>query len=88
MENYLRRVDFAHDGYAQVITLSKHRVAKVTVDTDHAFARPRFARGGAKLEDVINLFQAGEPVNIVAEEYKLTRDKSEDVLRVATRTAV
>ncbi|WP_214109627.1 DUF433 domain-containing protein [Acrocarpospora catenulata] len=87
VENYLRRVDFAPDGYAQVIALPQYRVAKITVDANHAFGRPRFARGGAKLEDVIDLFQAGEPVDIVAEEYGLTRNEIEDVLRVATRAA-
>ncbi|MFG1948109.1 hypothetical protein [Nonomuraea sp. NPDC048826] len=53
----------------------------------HAFGRPRFARGGAKIEDAIDLGRAGEPVDVVAEEYGLTRDEIEDVLRVATRTA-
>jgi uncharacterized protein (DUF433 family) len=85
--NYLRRVDFAPDGYAQVISLPQYRVADVRVDTDHAFGRPRFARGGAKLEDVIDLCLAGEPVDIVAEEFGLSRAEVEDVLRVATRTA-
>ncbi|WP_170321806.1 DUF433 domain-containing protein [Acrocarpospora pleiomorpha] len=85
--SYLRRVDFAADGYAQVITLPQYRVADVRVDADHAFGRPRFARGGAKLEDVIDLFQAGEPVDVVAEEYGLSRDEVEDALRVATRAA-
>ncbi|GGL46369.1 DUF433 domain-containing protein [Planomonospora parontospora] len=85
--SYLRRVDFAVDGYAEVITLPQYRVADVRVDADHAFGRPRFARGGAKLEDVIDLFQAGEPVDVVAEEFGLSRQEVEDVLRVATRAA-
>ncbi|MFG3441542.1 DUF433 domain-containing protein [Nonomuraea sp. NPDC047897] len=87
VQNYLRRVHFAHDGYAEVITLPQYRVAEVTIDARHAFGRPRFARGGAKIEDAIDLFRAGEPVDVVAEEYGLTRDEIEDVLRVATRTA-
>ncbi|GII77787.1 putative antitoxin VapB45 [Sphaerisporangium rufum] len=85
--SYLRRVDFASDGYAQVITLPQYRTATVTVDAAHAFGRPRFTHGGAKLEDVIDLFQAGEPVDVVAEEFGLSRDEVEDALRVATRTA-
>ncbi|MDH2425296.1 DUF433 domain-containing protein [Sphaerisporangium sp. TRM90804] len=85
--DYLRRVDFAPDGYAQVITLPQYRAATVTVDAAHAFGRPRFADGGAKLEDVIDLFQAGEPVDVVAGEFGLSREAVEDVLRVATRTA-
>lgn len=87
MQNYLRRVHFAHDGYAEVIALPQYRVAEVTIDARHAFARPRFARGGVKIEDVVDLFRAGEPVDVVAEEYGLTRDEIEDVLCVATRTA-
>jgi uncharacterized protein (DUF433 family) len=72
---YLRRVDFAADGYAQVIHLPRYRVADVTIDPDHAFGRPRSARGGARLDDVIELFVAGEPVDVVAAEFGLTRTR-------------
>lgn len=85
--SYLRRIEFATDGYAQVITLPQYRVAEVSVDAEHAFGRPRFLRGGAKLEDVLDLFQAGEGVDAVAEEFGLSREQVEDALRVATRTA-
>jgi uncharacterized protein (DUF433 family) len=85
--HYLRRVEFAPDGYAQLIHLPQYRVAEVTVDPDHAFGRPRFTRGGAGLDDVIDLFRAGEPVDTVAAEFGLTRDEVEDALRVNTRTA-
>jgi uncharacterized protein (DUF433 family) len=87
VEDYLRRVEFTHDGYAQIIKLPQYRVADVPIDTDHAFGRPRFAHGGAKLEDVIDLFRAGEPVGTVAGEFGLSREEVEDVLRVATRAA-
>jgi uncharacterized protein (DUF433 family) len=70
--HYLRRVDFAADGYAQLIHLPQYRVAEVTVDPDHAFGRPRFTRGGAGLDDVIDLFRAGEPVDVVAAEFGLS----------------
>jgi uncharacterized protein (DUF433 family) len=52
----------------------QYRVAEVTVDADHAFGRPRFAHGGAALDDVIDLFRAGEPVDAVAGEFGLTRE--------------
>lgn len=84
---YLRRVDFAADGYAQLIHLPQYRVAEVTVDADHAFGRPRFRRGGAGLDDVIDLFLSGEPIDVVAAEFGLSRDEVEDALRVNTRTA-
>jgi uncharacterized protein (DUF433 family) len=84
---YLRWVEFAPDGYAQVIRLPQYRVAEVTVDADHAFGRPRFARGGAGVEDVAGLFLAGEAVETVAAEFGLTRAEVEDAVRVATRAA-
>jgi len=59
----------------------------VTVDPDHSFGRPRFARGGAAVDDVIDLFRAGEPVDAVAGEFGLSRDEVEDAIRVATRAA-
>lgn len=84
---YLRRIDFAPDGYARLIRLPQYAVAEVTVDPDHAFGRPRFTRGGAGVSDVLDLFQAGEPVDTVAEEFGLTRDEVEDAIRVWTRAA-
>jgi uncharacterized protein (DUF433 family) len=85
VEQYLQRIEFAGDGYAQLILLPQYQVAEVTVDPDHAFGRPRFARGGASVDDVIDLFRAGEPVDTVAEEFGLSRDEVEDAIRVITR---
>jgi uncharacterized protein (DUF433 family) len=87
VEDYLRRVEFADDGYAELIRLPQYRIAEVLIDAEHAFGRPRFAHGGATLEDVIDLFQAGEPIQTVAEEFGLSPAEVEDALRVATRTA-
>jgi uncharacterized protein (DUF433 family) len=84
---YLRRIDFAPDGWAQLIRLPQYKVAEVTIDLDHAFGRPRFAHGGVGVENVIDLFRAGEPVDAVAGEFGLTRDEVEDAIRVATQPA-
>jgi uncharacterized protein (DUF433 family) len=87
VELYLQRIDFAADGYAQLIRLPQYRVSEVTVDPDHDFGRPRFAHGGSAVDNVIDLFHAGEPVDTVAEEFGLSRDEVEDAIRVATRAA-
>jgi uncharacterized protein (DUF433 family) len=55
----------------------------MTVDPDHSFGRPRFTRGGAAVDDVIDLFRAGEP----AGEFGPSRDEVEDAIRVATPAA-
>jgi uncharacterized protein (DUF433 family) len=87
VELYLRRIDFAADGYAQLIRLPQYRASEVTVDPDHEFGRPRFVHGGSAVDNVIDLFRAGEPVDAVAEEFGLSRDEVEDAIRVATRAA-
>jgi uncharacterized protein (DUF433 family) len=83
VDQYLSRVDFASDGYARLIRLPQYRVAEVTVDPEHAFGRPRLTRGGTNVDDVIDLFLAGEPVDTVAAEFGLSRDEVEDVVRVS-----
>jgi uncharacterized protein (DUF433 family) len=85
VQAYLQRIDFAADGYAQLIHLPQYRIANITIDPDHSFGRPRFSRGGASVEDVIDLFRSGEPVDSVADEFGLSRDEVEDAIRVATR---
>ena len=82
---YLRRLDFADDGYVRLIRLPAYEVAEVVVDPDRGFGQPIFARGGARLEDALALFRAGEPLDVVAEEYGVPRTELEDAVRVATR---
>ena len=87
VDNYLHRVEFGPDGYAQVIRLPQYRDAEVVVDPSRGFGQPTFARGGARLEDVIGAFRAGEPLQVVAEEYGVPPRELEDALRVATGLA-
>jgi uncharacterized protein (DUF433 family) len=61
------------------------RLMAVTVDPDNGFRRPRFARGGGNVEDVIDLFRSGEHVDTVPDEFRLSRDEVEDAIRVVTR---
>jgi uncharacterized protein (DUF433 family) len=75
--------DSASDGYARLIRLPQYDVAEVTVDPDHSFGRPRMNRGGAEIDDIVDLLQAGEPVDVVAAEFGLCRDELEDLLRAA-----
>lgn len=86
VDAYLRRLQF-DDDYVSLIRLPAYGVAEVVVDSSRGFGQPIFARGGARLDDVLSLFRAGEPLDIVAEEYGVPRDQLEDVVRVATRPA-
>ena len=83
MNHYLQRVEFASDGYAQVIPLPGFGHADVVADPRRGFGQPTFERGGAKVEDVIGLFLAGETLTDVSEEYGVPMSELEDALRVA-----
>lgn len=87
VDGYLHRVQFGEDGYAQVIRLPQYREAEIVVDPRRGFGQPTFARGGARLEDVIGAFRAGESLRVVAGEFGVPRSELEDALRVATSLA-
>lgn len=87
VDAYLRRLSFADDGYVSLIRLPTYQVADVIVDPARGFGQPIFARGGARLTDALSLFLAGEPLDVVADEYGVPRNQLEDVVRIATRAA-
>jgi len=87
VESYLRRIEFGKDGYAKLIHLPAYQTADVVVDPTRGFGQPIFARGGARLEDAIALFRAGESLHTVAKEYGVPRADMEDAVRIATRIA-
>jgi uncharacterized protein (DUF433 family) len=87
IEQYLRRIEFASDGYASLIRLPSYGRAEVVVNPQRGFGQPTFVRGGARVEDVLGSFWAGESLATVAEEYGVPKDELEDALRVASRHA-
>ncbi|MFN8076740.1 MAG: DUF433 domain-containing protein [Kineosporiaceae bacterium] len=84
---YLRRVEFGDDGYPTLIELPGYAVAKVVVDPARGFGQPIFRRGGARVEDALSMFRAGESLETVAEEYRISVPELEDVVRIATLLA-
>ena len=84
---YLQRVDFGDDGYVRLIRLPGYAGSTVLVDPARGFGQPIFARGGARLEDALSMFESGEPLDVVSEEYGVPVPDLEDALRVAVRRA-
>ena len=82
-----KRLDFGDDGYARLIHLPAYETAEVVVDQTRGFGQPIFARGGARLKDVLSLFRTGEPLESVAAEYGVPPVQLEDAVRIATRVA-
>src|SRR6266545_2002249 len=61
--------------------------AEVVADPERSFGQPIFARGAAKVADVLERFWAGEDLGMVSDEFGVPRAELEDVLRVASRRA-
>ena len=70
-----------------LIHLPSYSVADVVVDPARGFGQPIFAKGGARLEDALALFRAGESVEVVAGEYRIPQADLEDAIRIAMLAA-
>ena len=88
VDRYLRRVEFADEGYAQLIRLPGYQAADgLRGSRPEASASRSSASGGARVEDALGMFWAGESLADVAIEYGVPEAQLEDALRVATRYA-
>lgn len=87
VEDYLRRIEFSKDGYASLIHLPQYRSADVVVDPERSFGTPIFARGGNRVEVVLNRFKAGEPLDELTDEFGIPASELFDVVRVHLDTA-
>lgn len=84
VENWLSQVSYA-DGYAQVLPLPGYAEAQVVVDASQGFGQPIFRRGGARVKDALAMFDAGERLEVVADEFGVPETELEEALRVALR---
>lgn len=87
VEQYLRRIDYAPDGYARLLHLPGYTAAEVVADPTRSFGQPIFARGGVRVSDVLERFWTGEHLDTLAEEFGVPVPELEDLLRVASRRA-
>lgn len=87
IEAYLSRIEYAADGYAALIRVPAYEHAQVVADPTRAFGVPIFERGGVRVDDVLERFWAGDPLDELSAEFGVPADQLEDVLRVASRRA-
>jgi uncharacterized protein (DUF433 family) len=87
IEEYLHRITYANDGWASLIRLPAFERAAVVVDPYRAFGQPLLEHGGARLEDIIDRFVAGDSVSELAADFSVPSDEVEDVIRAALRPA-
>jgi uncharacterized protein (DUF433 family) len=87
VKGYLKRIHYGGDGWADSVRLPTYEHADVVVDPDIAFGLPLVVRGGARVEDLVDRFQAGDSVADIATDFSVPEEEVEDVIRVATRAA-
>jgi uncharacterized protein (DUF433 family) len=87
VRDYLKRITYGGDGWASRLHLPSYRTADVVVDPRVAFGLPLVVHGGARVEDLVDRFRAGDSVAEVAEDFGVPPEEVEDVIRVATRAA-
>lgn len=57
IRDYLKRITYANDGWAERLRLPAYARAEVTVDPHQAFGQPLVVHGGARVEDLVDRFQ-------------------------------
>ena len=80
VEGYLQRIVFGADGFATAVPLPGFEHADLVADVRRSFGQPIFTHGGARLEDALSLFLAGEELTVVAEEYGIPYLELEDAV--------
>lgn len=69
VDRYLQNVSFDATGYASQLRLRRYKNAEVLIDPRRGFGRPIFAKGGARVEDVLGPLRAGDAIEDVAVDY-------------------
>jgi uncharacterized protein (DUF433 family) len=87
VRDYLKRITYGNDGWASRLRLPSYQRAEVVVDPKIAFGLPLVVHGGARVEDLVGRFNAGDSLADIADDFGVPADEVEDVIRGATRAA-
>jgi uncharacterized protein (DUF433 family) len=87
VRDYLKRITYGDDGWASQLRLPVYQHAEVIVNPRRAFGMPLVVRGGARVEDLVDRFVAGDTLADIADDFGVSGPELEDVVRVALRVA-
>ncbi|MEE1839875.1 DUF433 domain-containing protein [Streptomyces sp. NPDC007076] len=85
IEDYLRYITWEADGRTpQRLRLMQYPdVAPVIIDPRFGWGAPVVASNKVQVDAIVGLWQAGEPLEVVGDEFGLSRDEVEAILRAA-----
>ncbi len=87
VEDFLKKIKYSEDGYANRIQLVKYKEAEVVVDPTMSFGQPIFATSGVRVQDVVERLRTGEPMEEVAEDFHTPRSHIEEAWELANAKA-
>ena len=87
ISDYLERIDYATDGFAERIRIPPFESGVIVADPERSAGAPIFARGGARVVDALSLLDAGESARTVSEEYGMPEEHLWDFLRATSSWA-
>lgn len=87
VREYLKRIEYGKDGWAEQIVSPTTRDRIVVVDPRRAFGQPIFVHGAAPVESVVSRWKAGESLAHVARDFGVPSADVEDYLRAAVPLA-
>jgi uncharacterized protein (DUF433 family)/transposase-like protein len=82
VQDYLKYVGFAADGYPNLLELKPFEPSKVVIDPYRSSGQPVFVGSGAKVANVAAMLKAGEDPGVVAEEHGIGIDAVRAAARV------
>lgn len=85
IRGYLKPITYGDDGWVARLRLPAYTQAEVTVDPTEAFGQPVVVHGGARVEDLVDRFKAGDGLAEIATDFDVPSAEVEDVIRVALR---
>ncbi|BFU42380.1 DUF433 domain-containing protein [Krasilnikovia sp. MM14-A1004] len=85
VEDYLKYVSWGNDGFAQRLVLRRYdpAVAQVVIDPQFAWGAPIVEPAKVPVDAVLGMWRGGETVEVVADEYGLSVEQVEALIRVA-----
>ncbi|PWD51853.1 hypothetical protein C8046_15575 [Serinibacter arcticus] len=81
IENALVPITWAEDGLPARVALDRYAGAEVVVDHTVAFGRPILTGLGVRVEDVVEMWLAGDSIETVSREFGVSRELVESLAR-------
>ncbi len=82
VEDYLKYLTWADDGFPRMIELRYCQPSKVVMDPYRAFGQPIFEGSRTRVRDLANMLNAGEDPQVVADEHGVSLDDVRTAARV------